>query len=132
MEQGRKRMGDGVAGDAKDAGGLVKLLDAVKVVKGAGGNLPGGGFRPVGIGSEGKRRAGSRTEHAADEAFLAPGNTDDVGGNGAVFNEAQDGEIVGQRPGGGDYLDEFGLEGFDAVGGLRKAACARKVMKTNK
>ncbi len=41
-----------------------------------------------------------------------------------VLDHAQDGEVVGQAAGRGDDLDEFGLEGGDALGGLVEAVGA--------
>jgi hypothetical protein len=44
VHERREGVGDGVAGHAEDARGLVKLLDAVEVAQSAGRDLAGGGF----------------------------------------------------------------------------------------
>ena len=48
MHERRKRVGDGIAGDAEDARGLVELLEAVEVEEGARGDLAGSGFSAFG------------------------------------------------------------------------------------
>ncbi len=121
VHERRKGVGDGIAGHAEDARGLVKLLEAVEVEEGARGDLAGSGFSAVGSGGEGEGGAGARAEDAADEALFAHGDADHVGVERLVLNHAEDGEIVGQAAGRGDDFDEFGLEGLDALGGLVEA-----------
>ena len=83
VHERRKRVGDGIAGDAEDARGLVELVEAVEIEQGARGDLAGRGFSAVGRGGEGEGCAGARAEDAADKAFFAHGDADDVGGERA-------------------------------------------------
>ena len=127
----RERVGDGIAGNAEDSRRLVELIQTVEVEHGARRDLAGRGsfgFGTIAGGGESERGALPRAENAADQPLFAHGDADDVGGEGAVFNEAEDGEVVGQGAGGGDDLDEVGLEGGDAVGGLLEAASAGEVV----
>ncbi len=48
VHERRKRVGDGIAGDAEDARGLVELLEAVEIEERARGDLAGSGFSAVG------------------------------------------------------------------------------------
>ena len=48
VHERRKRVRDGIAGDAEDARGLVELLEAVDVEEGARGDLAGSGFSTFG------------------------------------------------------------------------------------
>ena len=114
VHERRKRVADGVAGDAEDARGLVELVEAVEVEQSAHADLAGRGFFAVVGGGKGEGGAGARPEHAAEQALLAHGDADDVRRERAVFNELEHGEIVGQGAGGGNDFDVIGLEGFDA------------------
>ena len=134
VHERRKGVGNGIAGDAEDARGLVELLEAVEVEEGARGDLAGSGFSAVGGGGESEGAAGAGAEDAADQAFFAHGDADHMGAERLVLDHAQDGEIVGQAAGRGDDLDEFGVEGCDALGGLfeaLEAAGTREVVRAD-
>ena len=49
---------------------------------------------------------------------------DNVSVERLIFEHAQDGEVVGEAARGADDLDEFRLEGGDALGGLVEAVGA--------
>ena len=110
-----ERVGDGVAGDAVDAGGLIELLDAVEVFESAGGHLAGGGFRAVGGGGEGEGAAGAEAENAADDAGLAHGDGDQLGVVRVCFEPGEQVEAGGQGGCGGDDFDEIGGEALDTL-----------------
>ena len=128
---GESEWADRVAGDSKDAGSRVEVLEPVDVAQGLGGDLAGSCFRSVGEGGEGEGGSGARTQNAADQAFFAHGDADDVRGERAVFDEPENGQVVGEVAGGGDDFDEVGLEGLDAIGGLIETLGAAKVVKAD-
>ncbi len=111
---GRERAADGIAGDAVDLGGGVDLVDAVGFDEGAGGDLAGAGLFAGGGGGEGEGGAGAEAEDAGDDAGVAHADADDVGVIVHALDEAHEGDVVGEGLGGGDDLDEVGLEGLDA------------------
>jgi hypothetical protein len=112
---GRERAANGVAGDAIDLGGCVDLIDAIGFDQRAGGDLAGAGLFAYGGGGEGEGRAGADAEDAGDDAGVAHADADDVGVILHAFDEAHEGDVVGERLGRGDDLDEVGLEGNDAL-----------------
>ena len=130
--EGRERAADGIAGDAVDLGGGVDLIDAVGLDEGAGGDLAGAGLFAGGGGGEGEGAAGADAEHARDDAGVAHADADDVGCDRSIaLEEAHHGDVVGEGLGGGDDLDEVGLEGLDAgedaveiLGGLLEVVVA--------
>ncbi len=128
VHERRERVSDGVTGDAEDACGLIDLIDAVDLAQGAGVDLAGRGFRFLRKRREGEGASCAGPEDAAQDAFFPHGDADDVGGERAVLDEAQDGEVVRERASGGDDFDEVGLEGFNAVGCLLQAAGAGEVV----
>ena len=109
---GESERADGIAGDAVDLGGGVDLVDAVGLDQGAGGDLAGAGLFARGGGGKGEGRAGAQAEHAGDDAGVAHADADDVGVVVHALEEAHQGDVVGERLGGGDDLDEVGLEGL--------------------
>ena len=112
----RERAADGVAGDAVDLGGGVDLVDAVGFDQGAGGDLAGArSLRPAVAAAKVKARAGAEAEDAGDDAGFAHADADDVGVVVHALEEAHEGDVVGEGLGGGDDLDEVGLEGLDAL-----------------
>ena len=111
---GRERGADGIAGDAVDLGGGVDLVDAVGLDEGAGGDLAGAGFFAGSGGGEGEGGAGADAEDAGDDAGVAHADADDVGVVVHALEEADEGDVVDQGLGGGDDLDEVGIEGRDA------------------
>ncbi len=131
VHQRRERVRDGIAGHSKDAGCGVELVCAIEGAHGLGGDLAGRGLGSVGKRCEGERAAGARAEHAADEAFFAHGDAEHARGCRAVFDEAQDGEVVGEGLRGGDDLDEVGREGGDAIGGAIDGAGAGEVVEAD-
>ena len=112
---GRERAADRVARHAVDLGGRVHLVDAVGLEQGAGGDLAGAGLLAQGGGGEGKGRSGAHAQHARDDPRVAHADADDVGVVVHALQEADEGEVVDQRLGGGDDLDEVGVEGLDAA-----------------
>ena len=134
VHERRKRVGDGIAGHAEDARGLIELLETVEIEEGARGHLAGSGFSAVGRRGECEGGAGARAEHAADEALLTHGDADHVGVERLVLDHAQDGEIVGQAAGRSDDFDELRLVSRNALGGLVEAlgtAGAGEVVRTD-
>ena len=125
-------MGDGVAGDAKDAGCLVELVKAVEVEQGARGDLAGRGL--CGFENEAKVKApparGPSTRDKMPSSPMAMPTT--CAESELVFNELEYGEIIGEGFGGGDDLDEIRGEGGDALGSLFEALGASKVVEADK
>ena len=111
----REGAADGVAGDAIDFGGGVDLIDAVGFDQGACGDLAGAGLFADGGCGKGEGAAGADAEDARDDAGVAHADADDVGVIVHPLEEAHEGDVVGERLGGGNDLDEFGLEGRDAL-----------------
>ncbi len=62
-----------------------------------------------------KALAGADAEDAGDDAGVAHADADDVGVVVHALEEAHQGDVVGEGLGGGDDLDEVGLEGRDAL-----------------
>ena len=125
LHQRRERVVDGVAGHAEDARRVVELLDAVEVAQGAGGGLAGGGFRALGERGKGEGRAGAQAQHAADQPLLAHGDAHHLSRAGAILDQLQDGQVVGQRLGRRNHFDEI------RAGRPRcaRAACSRFLVR---
>ena len=111
---GRERAADRVASDAVDFGGVVNLIDAIGFDEGTRGDLTGAGLFADAGGGEGEGGAGAETEDAGDNAGVAHADADDVGVVFHALDETHEGDVIGERLGGGDDLDEVGLEGNDA------------------
>ncbi len=64
VHERRKRVGDGIAGHAEDARGLIELLETVEIEESARGDLAGSGLSAIGSGGKGEGGAGARArEH---------------------------------------------------------------------
>ena len=117
---GESELTDGIAGDTVDLGGGVDLVDAIGFDQGAGGDLAGAGLFAGGGGGEGEGAAGADAEDAGDDAGVAHADADDVGVIVHALEEADEGDVVGEGFGGGDDLDEVGVEGGDALDRCRR------------
>src|SRR5450432_324058 len=111
-EQGRERMGHGVACNAIDAGSCIDLVGAVDVTQHFGRNLPRGGFLPDDCGSEHKDAACAQSQNSSDDSLFAHTEADERVPITFFLEELHHDHVVVQSSGRADDLVEVGLKRF--------------------
>ncbi len=125
----RERALDRVAGNAIDLGGSIHLIDAIGIDQRPRCDLPRPCLFARRSRGKGKRATRAHTQHARDDSGVAHADADDVGVVRHALKKADERDIVGQRLGGRDDLDEVWLERLDAlVDAVEVLRCGEVVM----